>query len=354
MNIMRISCVLCVTMCFLPAESFAKSKSCSAGEFLFSTKCRDCPIGCYCAGGDLSSLDPDDNLSANTLASYCAGSTSECYTGNSKFTKDKSEYSNWSWGACGRQDAAKIYRCPDGYTSNSNSTAKSECYFKSSSGDTVYYTARNCSAGTYLPAKSGSCQQCTKGEKDYCPGVSNVYPSPSKPQGVSTCENGKQPNNDRTACVEIAKNEPKKQTQTNKKTKIHCESGEYLKADTEKCVECSGSAKYCPGGDFNKLSKDQGIFNCPNGGRANKDKSACTITFTKKQMQECWIYSGDSDMYKECLFKNNKKTNEQNIKKDTLILKNINTELLKKDLKIPKQNIKIDSNLNNSVLKNKL
>ena len=345
MNLKRFFLFECMIIVFFPINIFAKSKSCDPGEFLFSYYCTDCPKGCFCSGGDLYSLDPDYNLSKDDLKKYCAGTLSECYTGNSKFTEDKTEYPSWSWGDCGRQDAAKIYKCPTGFTSEEKQKTKSACYFKSDSGDTVYWTVRSCEAGTYLPAKSGSCKSCKTGTNNYCPGLTDAYPSTTKDQGISTCPDGKKPNMARTACeddgisciagtylpansstcaacpdgfycpqgtwqpqpIDQGKNRCTGSTVPNEERTeciqgaITVSEGYYLPANTTEPVPCKGAKSYCPGGTFDKASKDQGIFDCPKGGRANKNKTACTITIIKNHMKECWTDSGDPDKYKTCV-----------------------------------------------------
>lgn len=44
--------------------------------------------------------------------------------------------------------------------------------------------------------------------------------------------------------------------------KIHCESGEYLPANSEECMPCTTKNAYCPGGDITYSDTDNGIISC--------------------------------------------------------------------------------------------
>ena len=161
-----------------------------------------------------------------------------------------------------------IFSCPSQYPESDAGASKiADCYV-SVGGKKVYNKTLNCKAGQYLPRNSNTCSACKTGNRYYCPG-GTFHTSTESDQGI--------------------------------KTENTVPAGYYLPAGQTQPVPCKGAKSYCPGGKFDQSTKDQGIFDCPNGGRANKDKTACTITILKEQMKECWTDSVDPDKYKTCV-----------------------------------------------------
>ena len=366
-----VTCTLCM---ILPDQTFAKSATCGVGEFLFSTKCRDCKPGCFCTGGGTKtlSLDPDDKISASVLEAYCRHERNDCPKGSANGGE--------AYGACGRHNNAKIYRCPDAFpNSSSKATSEEQCYTTVGSKK-LYYKKVSCIAGKYLPINSDSCVPCKTGERDYCPGIENVYPSVSTDKGVSSCAPNQKANSTHTACedngitciagtylpadsltcaacpdgyyckggtwpqqpIDQGNERCSGSTVPNEKRTaciqgtITVSEGYYLPANATEPVVCKGAKSYCPGGKFDQSPKDQGIFDCPNGGRANKDKTACTITISKNQMSQCWQESGDAENFKSCVLLANSSTNtitytttpKYTYKIDTALQKQIREEAL--------------------------
>ena len=347
--------------CFLPiVDVQAKSGECGIGEFLFSTKCRDCKPGCYCYGGHTTtlSLDHKDKISASDLEKYCRRETNSCpHQG-----KD-------GYGECGRKGEAKIERCPAGFPkSDAKATSAEQCYVMSGN-ERLYNKKVSCAAGKYLPKGKGSCADCSsKGGNYYCTGVT-AYPSTTADQGLSECASGKKPNSARTGCGNID---------------IKCKAGQYLPKGRDYCIECKtghldvceggtfqensnadqgiitcgndliankehskcvsesgiivvpkgqylpadtyvpkpcpkASKKYCPGGEFTHSKKNQGMYDCPMNGRSSSDMSTCTLTLSKEQLKygpggksttflaQCWIHSEDPERYTSCLLGTNKR-----------------------------------------------
>ena len=291
-EMVRFICI-CVSV-FCTGAAFAKSGTCSNGQFLFSTKCRTCPAGCYCTGGNTEtmSLDPDNKIKASVLESYCKGESDSCPQGKANGGE--------AYGACGRHNNAKLFRCPRDYAySAAGATSITSCYAKCN-GQPLYYEQKSCKSGEYRPKGTNDCKPCPDDGKSYCTGVSNFYRTcdgASSDQGKSTCDidNGKVPNSTRTACVDkkCAAGEELKDGKC-VSIKIHCIAGEYLPANSESCAACP-SGKVCLGGDFDKRSIDQGddgtcdgnnIINskgsgctpCPAGTAPNENHTVCSET----------------------------------------------------------------------------
>ena len=95
---------------------------------------------------------------------------------------------------------------------------------------------------------------------------------------------------------------------------ISVPAGKYLPAGKKSPATCRGTTNYCPGGEFQVASVDQGIVECPKNTRANKDKTACSKSLTKIQMQygpngkntpysrQCWLKTNSADDFKACVF----------------------------------------------------
>ena len=273
-EMVRFICI-CVSV-FCTGAAFAKSDTCGNGQFLFSTKCSTCPAGCYCTGGNTEtmSLDPDNKIKASVLESYCKGERDTCPQGKA--------HGGEAYGACGRHNNAKLFRCPSGYAySAAGATSITRCHAKCGNGQTLYYEQKSCNSGEYRPQGSNDCKPCPDDGKSYCTGVSDFYPTcdgASSDQGKSTCniDKGKVPNSARTACVDkqCGAGEELKDGKC-VSIKIHCIPGEYLPANSESCAACP-SGKVCLGGDFDKRSIDQGDDGtCDSNSIINSKGSAC-------------------------------------------------------------------------------
>ena len=241
-------------------------------EYCLTNKRYACPPGCYCTGatGDYGALDRK---------------------GNGKDDISKTDVENWCkvgiacpWkdgtGQCGTSDLAKIFRCPVGFPFSDGSTSSIyDCY----DSNKVHYKEITCESGKYLPKGAMSCEKC---KSRYYVCVGGTFPSkPTSDQGISKCPSNQIANSQQTSCSDS----------------IYCEPGLYLPANETEPVPCNGVKSYCPGGTFSKASKKQGIFDCPNGSRANKDKTACTVTLVKAHMKKCWTDYNDPDKYKTCV-----------------------------------------------------
>ena len=222
-----------------------------------------------------------------------------------------------------------IFSCPSQYPeSDAGAKSAEDCYVYAN-GQKVYNKTLKCKAGQYLPRNSNSCTACKTGNRYYCPGgsfhtstshdmglkikceagqylpggasscqkckTSNRYyvcsggtfaSYFSGDQGIRKCTGGSVANSDRTACENANGDtvapapEPEKTIET-----IHVPGGQYLPADKTEPVACTGSTKYCPGGEFEKASVEQGRYDCPLNGRTNADKTACTVSVPKTWMQ---------------------------------------------------------------------
>lgn len=327
--------------CFLTMmDVHAKSKTCPVGEFVMSTKCRDCPPGCFCSGGgtETMSLDHKNEIDLDEVKNFCLRKRSSC----SHQGKD-------GYGVCGRQDHAKLYLCPSIFpNSDGNVSSKNQC-FAWSGGQKVYYGKKTCVAGEYLPKNSPKCVECKSGSLDYCPGIKDAEPSTTADQGLSSCSGGKVANASHTDCAFTdvqciagtylpansiscapCKNryyycpggtfgkqpinqgifECRGNGQSVNETKTACIQGEitidqgyYLPANTNKQKKCTDEKHYCPGGSFDKKSQDQGRFECPGNSSAKSDKSACVMKISKDDMSKCYLSTEDINdtKYKNCV-----------------------------------------------------
>ncbi len=234
---------------------------------------------------------------------------------------DKLEYSEELANSLG------IFSCPSQYPESDAGAKSAEDCYASANGQKVYNKTLNCKAGQYLPRNSSSCTACKTGERYYCPGgsfhtstshdmglkikceagqylpknsssctackTSNRYyvcaggtftTYSSSDLGIKKCTGGLVANDGRTACQDSNGNTVT-QSSENTSATIHVPEGMYLQANQTEPVSCTGATKYCPGGEFEKASVEQGRYDCPLNGRANSDKTACVVSVSKTWMQ---------------------------------------------------------------------
>ena len=344
--------VACVSLLALNRVAFAACYNSGAGEYCLTNKRYPCPSGCYCevADGDYGAMDRKGNGQSDI---YTDQVDSWCRYGSSCI---------WSAGAgqCGTSNDAKVFRCPAEFpNSEMAAQTKEDCFAKISDGGSAYTKLYNkttkCLAGQYLPRNSNSCAACKTGERYYCPGgtfhastshdmglqikceagqylpggassckkcktSSRYYFCPggifasylSDDQGIRKCTGDFVANSDRTACEDAKGN--LELIKSLYEGTISVPAGKYLPAGKKSPATCRGTTNYCPGGDFNVASVDQGIEACPPNTRANKDKTACSKVFTKIQMQygpngkdtpytrQCWLKTDSAEDFKSCVF----------------------------------------------------
>ena len=222
----------------------------------------------------------------------------------------------------------KCKDCPNDFLfADLDATSRDQCYKKLNADGTekLYYKKYHCDAGQYLPKLSSQCKICEDGY--YCV-ANDYYPSLREDQGLKTCENGKVPNTNKTACEDSSSSGGNSGGGTGGNTGGNtggsgdgdgittCEAGKYLPAGHGKnrCENCPSGRKYCPGGKYQYVvSYDQGVFNCPTNAIANSKRDACiyylSATVLKKGpnaaqttfSNQCWTKK-DNRSYARCLF----------------------------------------------------
>ena len=279
------------------------------GKYCQHTVEYTCPKNCYCKG-----TTKGEKLSIT----WADGVSKGC---SNRWSKVDSELCNDRYGVC---------LCPADFPkSDAGAASSSKCYYNNSNGHKLYYKDYKCNAGQYLPADSDTCQACPKNyyckgistkpsKKDagkekcptgyisemgaksssdckntiYCPGgqylPASITQCSSCPnhhacpggeytlgknyvQGSKKCEDGTEPNSDKTACV------------TKEPEYIECFAGEYavVKSDASKCVKCRGDNNVCPGGKWEKTIGEHGLEECKGNTKPNADQTACEgITVT--------------------------------------------------------------------------
>ena len=265
----------------------AKSDTCNnLGQFLFSTRCRDCPAGCYCTGAGTKTLsfDPADKISMEQLSNYCSRKSSYC---------NKPDGNKYDYKDCGRPDEAKIYRCPDDFPeSNAKTTSVENCYKTCSNGNKIYNKKVHCDKGQVLEAGTGNCVTWTKykpmNSKLIFPDAVYDYPSCSVYKGAKTCEADETPNKDRTACV---KNNSSNDNTSVTPGYVKCGEGKFLPAggtSAKDCIVClDGYA--CDGKEVEPSEKeDRGLVKCSSNTVPNKSKSACIKKDAEKEKITCY------------------------------------------------------------------
>ena len=314
-------------------------------------ECQPCPSGKICPGKRAIQKEAKKGLSIGLSLDVAANTTWD---------------SSWKLETSLFRSPLKdsgVYSCPSGQTADASHTS---C----TSAKKV-----KCEAGRYLPSGWTSCTSCkSDGNRYYCPGGS-FSAAPSTNMGLKECPSGKVANSDKTGCIvppthcdpgqylprgatqckdcksryylcaggpitvgltydqgirkcdgNLVANAENTSCVTDTVAKENLElikslpagtisvpAGKYLPAGKRTPATCRGTTNYCPGGDFDEASVDQGIVECPKNTRANKDKTACTATFTKIQMQygpygkdtpytrQCWLKTDSAD-FKSCVF----------------------------------------------------
>ncbi len=195
-----------------------------------------------------------------------------------------------------------------------------------------------CEAGQYLPKNTYACHPCNDRaslkKNEYCPEGTFSY-SKTKDSMPATCPTGQRPLTDKTGCeLDCDNNEVPNKNGTAcepcpegkyandgkcediPKNPKPCPAGQYYKGSIKDCAPCVGSTRYCPGSEYfdGNSSKDQGIYDCPAGGIANRIKDACNITLSKDMMiygpggkttetaRQCWNMHNRISDYIKCLF----------------------------------------------------
>ena len=224
-----------------PAGKFCKDNAAVAVVTLAPVPMSvDCRPGCYCTGGTKK------NVGALDVKKVCENKPND----NSKLLT---------------LNAAHVYYCPAYYPdSAASATSINSCYRKDSDEHIYHY---------------GSCPKNLTFDKD-----------------TESCIQTVDRRNAQTA------NESNGLTPT--VNTITVQAGSYLPANADKAATCKDVAsikdsQYCPGGYFSKSNKNQGIEDCPCNGKSNNNRSKCTTSLTKKQMESCW-HKTDSD-YKKCM-----------------------------------------------------
>ena len=331
----------------------ALGKTCPEGEYLLTNVCRDCPPGCYCAKmtGDRYALDPKNKISQSELKDWCSRKKSSCDLPD----KTSTYYEEYAAG-CGRNSAAQVFRCPDDFPFSKELTFSEKGCYNTIGNKKIYYRVVSCDPGDYLPVNSAECVSCKTGAMDYCPGVTDKYPSMTENQGLETCGVGQKASSDHTRCESTSSggnngvtimqgfaslkkpdfknsdnqngdvtgnnNENNNENNNdddsdNQGTTVEIGAGYYLPAnstnanDKKRCANL-GRDEYCPGGTFAlKHSKRQGVEICSYS--VSADHSACELRLTADQMKygilggksgsknnACWTLA-NPDKFKECI-----------------------------------------------------
>ena len=197
-----------------------------------------CPPGCYCTGGG------NFTWWAGDVEKGC----------KERWDKVTSELNGQG-----------VYLCPNGYTSAEGASKKEDCFLNGHSD--IKYKPITCDPGTYLPANSKECKPCS-GERNYCPGVKDVYPSSTLAQDLKPCPLSQIANADKISCG------------------IACKAGEYLPAKSTQCTICKGvsetAGKVCKGGGITPSDTGPaGLETCDTNMIPNEDQSMCVENAAK-------------------------------------------------------------------------
>lgn len=268
------------------------------------------------AGGGMFGRGPDGDSGGTSNgggADDCQGKDNYCCKSGSRFYGQGQYFAN-----------NKCNDCPSGFKrSEQNATEQSQCYGLNSDRDRVYYRQITCGAGKYLPAGYGydgvsggdnGCISCLDDGKSYCPGMNTaVYPNFDKPQGIYECKSGKVPNPNKTACMNDNGNGSGGGTSGGT---LRCGAGQYVPAGLGRCQSCTGTKKYCPGGNYQyPKSVDQGILDCPENAIANTKHDGCYFNLSSTYLKngpsgaktkfgnQCWTKT-NTVAYAKCLFPN--------------------------------------------------
>lgn len=329
---------------------------------------QQCPAGCYCEG-----WTPTATLHETPSVFPNAGWDTDRFNEQLiKWCKSGTKCSKSAgYNQCGNSNAAKVWKCPSEFPNSAKGSKKSgDCYAVLGSGEKLYYKQVKCEAGKYLPTGWSHCASCKSSDsRYYCPG-GYFIPSTSKSVGLKECPSGQIANVQKSGCmsskikcnpgqylpagaktcssckagryyaceggtftfsaksaqgimeckggranIELTQCESggPQQKKTTSSGSISVPAGKYLPAEKTTPVTCKGATKYCPGGNYDSGSSDQGIFNCPGSSRANASKTACTITLSKVRMQygangtstpyprQCWYLTDEPEKYATCI-----------------------------------------------------
>ena len=262
--------------------------------------CSACPSGKICMGGwYFPNMNADVGL--NTVDSH--GCRSGSVPGNTIINEQYYE-----------NNSCKDCPISTGFIqSDLNATSRDQCY-KQIGNKKVYYKQVSCGAGKYLPKASSECKACLDGH--YCT-ADKYYPSLKDDQGLKTCESGKVPNSNKTACESNGGNSGGNGSGggTSGGT-LKCGAGQYVPAGLGRCQSCTGTKKYCPGGNYQyPKSVDQGILDCPENAIANTKHDGCYFNLSSTYLKngpsgaktkfgnQCWTKT-NTVAYAKCLFPN--------------------------------------------------
>ncbi len=302
------------------AKLYYQQIKCDAGKYLPRgwSRCTSCDLDSryYCPGGYfIPSVSKSVGLKecpsgkvANSAKTTCITSTASSQSGSAKCKAGQYLPSgSKQCVSCANLDSR--YYCPGGQTFSvaSYDQGLKQCPVNKVA-DSLHTSCIvqnqptvRCEAGKYLPATASVCTSCPGDSRYYCPG-GVTFNIASFDQGLKTCAYGKEANNAKTACITVSA--------------IEVPAGKYLPANKVSPATCKGTTNYCPGGQFDMESFDQGIFECPFNSRANSSKTACTITLSKVQMQfgasgtstpyprQCWHQTDDPAKYMSCVLAN--------------------------------------------------
>ena len=278
--------------------------SCTIGWYVpaNSQTCASCKTGHLCPGGKFYG-----NVTYDQRSRLCIGTGNipnvdhtECLSKAELFC-DLNKY---------RDASGNCQKCPSDFPkADGHAIAKTHCY-KDLSDRRVYYKKVSCGAGKYLPKASSECKACLDGH--YCT-ADKYYPSLKDDQGLKTCESGKVPNSNKTACVNDNGNGSGGGTSGGI---LKCGAGQYVPAGLGRCQSCTGTKKYCPGGNYQyPKSVDQGILDCPENAIANTKHDGCYFNLSSTYLKngpsgaktkfgnQCWVKT-NINSYAKCLFPN--------------------------------------------------
>lgn len=356
MKIKATALLILCAMLVLPTVVYAGNHTCGAGTYNKKNNkaavgtCEACPAGCYCLG---NAGNEGNGWSSKTI-SYCTPGVVV-----------RSGGGDW----VDNQDGAGVYSCPSDFPNSPTWSRSSEECYTTYDGKKLNRVAHKCLRGKYLPQGSDTCTDCKTEDMYYCPGGRRLFPSTTKDQGIDTCPAGKiataehiacedaprallcspgtylaanaeacttcppgfacqggsyskqsydqgnkrcngdeVPNEQKTACVSCAAGKkPNSDNTACFDTDIVVAPGYYLPANTVSQRPCAGTNKYCPGGEFERGTKEQGRFDCPRGSRVNSGLNGCKMTLTKEQMEKgvngyssCWTIINSTD-YIRCM-----------------------------------------------------
>ena len=302
---------------------YNKRATVKAGQYLPMQS--NTPVACktdndktYCPGGTFSaSLTSDQGLKKCSDSEKASSDRTKCEHINVKCEAGRYLPSGWSSCSPCKSDGNRYY-CPGGSFSAAPSTnmGLKECpsgKVANSDKTGCIVPPTHCDPGQYLPRGATQCKDC-KSRYYLCAG-GPITVGLTYDQGIRKCDGNLVANAENTSCVtDTVAKENLELIKSLPAGTISVPAGKYLPAGKRTPATCRGTTNYCPGGDFDEASVDQGIVECPKNTRANKDKTACTATFTKIQMQygpygkdtpytrQCWLKTDSAEDFKSCVF----------------------------------------------------